>query len=92
MDKKSKLLDHMISKMRDTVVGTVEDIEFGSLDTYNRQSDMTFEDAFILREDGINRLPIYGVNKLKNIDNLSTNLFHNLLSYSVMARTYEGIS
>ena len=92
MDKKNRFLDHMISKMRDNIAGTVEDIEFGSLDTYNRPSDMTFEDAYILRNEGVNRLPIYGVNKLKNIDNLSTNLFHNLLSYSVMSRTYEGIS
>jgi hypothetical protein len=49
---------------------------------------MPFEDSYILKRDKINRLPMYGINKLKNIDNLSTNIFHNLLSYSVMSNTY----
>lgn len=91
-DKGARLYDHIITRARDEIAGTVEDIEYGSLDTYNTEQDITFEDSYILKRDKINRLPMYGINKLKNIDNLSTNIFHNLLSYSVMSNTYQGVS
>jgi hypothetical protein len=36
-DKGARLYDHIITRARDEIAGTVEDIEYGSLDTYNTE-------------------------------------------------------
>jgi len=35
------------------------------------------------------RLPLYGINKLKDINELSTDIFHSTLAYASMAYTYQ---
>ena len=37
------------------------------------------------------RLPLYGINKLKDINELSTDVFHSTLAYASMAYTYQQI-
>ncbi|MCI6877663.1 MAG: hypothetical protein MR840_02530 [Solobacterium sp.] len=38
------------------------------------------------------RLPMFGVNKLKNVDQLTSDLYRGLLSYAVMANNVEAMS
>jgi hypothetical protein len=40
-------------------------------------------------EERAQRLPVFGINKMKNMQDLSTDLFHSMLSYAAMATSYQ---
>ena len=76
------------SNVTETFLEDAEDRDFGSQLTYNPQ-EMLSTDAEIIEEDKIKRIPLFGINKLDNMDDLSTDLFHSTLAYASMAYRYN---
>lgn len=76
-------------ELSDTFCETSEDTDFGSNNTYNKKEEGSlFCSKLDFEKEKINRLPIYGINKLEDMNDLSTDLFHSMLAYSSMANTY----
>lgn len=71
---------------------TSEDRDYGSAATHNVIDDDIFSDALDFEKEKIKRVPLYGINKLKDMSQLSTDLFSSLLQYSAMANTYSATS
>lgn len=80
------------SKLRDTFCESSEDTDFGSDMTYNSEEEERFANTLAHEKEKIHRLPIYGVNKLSNMNELSTDIFHSTLAYAGMANTYLAMS
>ena len=64
---------------------------FGSNNEFNEIEDDPLENSTFFEREKINRLPLYGINKLKHMEDLSTDLFGTLLSYGSMAATYKAM-
>lgn len=78
--------------MADTFVEDSEDRDFGSDQTYNTIEEDMFSNQLEFEKEKLNRVPIYGINKLRDTGELSTDLFQSTLAYAGMAHTYAGIS
>jgi len=61
--------------------------QFGSPITDTKLDD--FNDTISLTDDAVRRIPLYGINKLSDMRNLSTDLFGLLAVYSGMAHRYH---
>ena len=75
----------------ESFVETAEDEDFGSLQTVNSEHElagirMDYED------ERAARLPVFGINKLTNMKDLSTDIFHSTLAYASMATSYHCMS
>lgn len=63
---------------------------FGSEDTYNENSyeskveDVQKKDALFIRSETVRRIPLFGVNKIKNVSNMSTDLISATIAYAQM--------
>lgn len=80
------------SSILDRFCESSEDQDFGSLQTYNSEEEELFHDAIAFEQEKMHRLPIFGINKLKDINDLSTDLFHTTLAYSSMANSYASMN
>lgn len=80
------------SKLRDTFCESSEDTDFGSDMTYNSEDEERFANTLAHEKEKIHRLPIYGVNKLQDMNELSTDIFHSTLAYAGMANTYLAMN
>ncbi len=80
------------SKLRDTFCESSEDTDFGSDQTYNSEEEERFANELAHEKENINRLPLYGINKLQDMSELSTDIFHSTLAYAGMANTYLAMS
>lgn len=79
--------------LRDKFCDSVEDsAEFGSDSNYNNPEDRIFEDNIAYQREKIGRIPLYGINKLKDKRQLSTNIFHSLVAYSTMSNTFQQMN
>lgn len=80
------------SKAQDlAIVRTDEAWMFGSNNEFNEIEDDPLENPLYFEKEKINRLPLWGINKLKDMSLLSTDLFGTLLEYSSMASTYKAM-
>lgn len=80
------------SKILEQFVIDAEDYEFGSANTYNDINEDIFKDQEAIEEEKIHRLPLYGINKLKDMSLLSRDMYHNMLAYGAMAFSYNSLS
>ena len=64
---------------------------FGSNNEFNELEEDPMENPIFFEKEKIDRLPLFGINKLKNMEDLNTDLFSTLLSYSSMAATYNAM-
>lgn len=64
---------------------------WGSEITYNSEDEMLFSDELAADKEKIHRLPLYGINRLKDMSELSTDLFASTLAYSNMANTHQSL-
>ena len=88
-----KSLRHTLGSMiRDTFCESSEDQDFGSLQTYNSEEESIFYNALDFEKEKMNRIPLFGINKLKDTGDLSTDLFHTTLAYASMANNYLALS
>ena len=79
-------------EIRDTFCESSEDTHYGSDATYNSEAEMLFYDKLAYEKEKVNRVPLYGINKLEDTSELSTDIFHSLLAYSGMANQYLAMS
>ena len=88
-----KAIRHTIrGEIRDTFCESSEDTDYGSGATYNSEAEMLFYDKLAYEKEKVNRVPLYGINKLGDTSELSTDIFHSLLAYSGMANQYLAMS
>lgn len=80
------------SKLRDTFCESSEDTDFGSDNTYNSEDEERFANSLAYEKEKIHRLPIYGINKLQDMSELSTDIFQSTLAYAGMANTYLAMN
>ena len=71
---------------------TSEDRDYGSAMTHNTIDEDVFSDRLDFEMEKVKRVPIYGINKLKDMSELSTDIFNGLLQYAAMANTYVATS
>lgn len=69
-----------------------EDRDYGSLQTYNDKDESLYYGEIALEDEQIDRVALYGINKLQNLDELSTNPFYSLLAYSSMAVLNQNLN
>lgn len=92
-ENSSKATIHTImTEMRDTFCEDSEDTDFGSQQTYNTIDEDMFHNQLAFEREKINRIPLYGVNKLKDSSELSTDLFYSTFAYAGMANSYAAMS
>lgn len=65
---------------------------FGSNNEFNEIEEDPLENNMYFEKEKINRLPLFGINKLKDMTDLSTDLFGSLVRYASMASTYMTYS
>lgn len=73
----------------ESFVETSEDYDYGDLNTMNSPDEELLGNRLNYEEERAARIPIFGVNKMKNMQDLSTDLFHSMLSYAAMATSYQ---
>lgn len=78
--------------LRETFCESSEDTDYGSEQTYNSEEEEIFGNALSYDKEKIHRLPLYGIRKLNDMTELSTDLFHTTLSYSGMANSHFCLS
>lgn len=83
--------DAATEKFRDTFCEDSKASDYGSMMTYNSEEETILFNAFEYEKEKINRIPLYAINKLKNMDKLSTNLFYSTLAYADMASNYKAL-
>lgn len=71
---------------------TSEDRDYGSAMTHNTIDEDVFSDRLDFEKEKVKRVPLYGINKLKDMSELNTDIFSGLLQYAAMANTYVATS
>lgn len=88
----SAIIHTVIGEIRDTFCESSEDTEYGSNSTYNNVEEQLFNDKLAFEREKLNRIPLYGINKLTDLSELSTDIFHSMLAYAGMANQYAALS
>ena len=70
-------------------VETSEDTDYGDLNSMNSPDEELLGTRLNYEEERAARIPVFGINKLKNMQDLSTDLFHSMLAYASMATSYQ---
>lgn len=65
---------------------------YGSDNEFNELEDDPTQNEDYFEKDTRDRLPLFGINKLKNMDDLSTDLFGTMVAYGSMAASYNAMS
>lgn len=71
---------------------TAEEEDFGDLHTMNSPDEELLGTKLDYESERASRLPVFGINKLKNMNDLSTDILHSTLAYASMAETYNHLS
>ena len=79
-------------QIRNKFVENSNDFDFGADNTYNRREDDMFGNDLDFEKEKLNRIPLFGINKLQNMDDISTDLFHSTLSFASMAYTHKSLT
>lgn len=75
----------------DNFVETSVDTEYGSDNTFNSIDEDPLDNAMEMEKEKINRLPLFGINKLPDPSIISTDLYHSFLAYASMANTHAAM-
>lgn len=88
---KSAVKATICQDIRATFCEDSEDRDYGSELTYNELEDDIFENELAFEREKVNRLPIFGINKLKDTSDISTDLFYSMFAYSGMVNSYAAM-
>lgn len=93
MQKSRAAFGHAVRKKAQDwiVVRPDEAYLFGSNNEFNEIDNDPLTNPLFFEKEKIDRIPIFGVNKLKNMEDLSTDLFGTLMQYGSMAATYSAM-
>ena len=90
---RGKAFGHALrGSIMETFCESSEDTDYGSNNTYNSEDEEKFGNALAYEKEKINRLPLFGINKLQDMSELSTNLMQSTLAYAGMANSYAALS
>lgn len=79
-------------ELLETFCESSEDTDYGDLSTMNNPYDELMGTPMDYEKEKPNRLPLFGINKLEDMTQLSTDIFHSLLSYASMANSYSALN
>lgn len=65
--------------------------DYGSDLTYTLEEEQLSPNPLSLLSETVNRIPLYGINRMEDTSRLSTDIFESLLSYANMACNYESM-
>lgn len=88
----SAITHTVLGELRDTFCESSEDTDYGSNSTYNSEDEQLFHDKLAYEREKLNRVPLYGINKLADLSELSTDIFHSMLAYAGMANQFAALS
>lgn len=71
----------------ESFVESSEEYDYGDLHTMNTQDNM-LGTRLDYEQERAARIPVFGINKLRDMTDLSTDLFHSMLAYASMANSY----
>lgn len=80
------------NELAETFLEDSEDTEFGSQLTYNTVDEDMFSNQLVSEREKMARIPLYGINKLKDSSLMSTDLFQSTLAYAGMASSYAAMN
>lgn len=82
--------------IRDSILETFcessEDTDYGDNTTLNSPYDNLLGTPMDYEQEKVNRVPVFGINKLEDMSQLSTDIFHSMLSYASMANSYQALN
>lgn len=64
---------------------------FGSNNEFNEVQEDPLENEMYFQREKLDRIPLYGINKLKDMNNLSLDIFGTMMSYGSMAASYHAM-
>lgn len=73
----------------ESFVETSEDYDYGSLETMNSPEEELLGTKLNYEEERAARLPLFGINKLENMQDLSSDLCGSMIAYASMATSYQ---
>ena len=79
-------------RLTENFVEDSEDRDYGSEITQNNDDFGVLSNESKKNRDRIKRVPLYGINKLNDMNDLSTDIFNGLLQYSAMVYNYSATS
>ena len=68
------------------------DEDFGDNSCYNNEEDTFFKGSALTDREYMRRVPVYGVNKLSDLHNLSTDVVYSTMQYAAMALNVRGMA
>lgn len=86
------LTSKTLSSIRDSFCETSVDTDYGSTATYSSTSEQIVPNELSLEKERVSRVPMFGINSLPDMTELSTDIFGSLLAYADMANKYLAIS
>lgn len=86
------LTSKVLSSFRDIFCETSVDTDYGSNATYNDTTEQLIPNKLAMETETVNRVPMYGINRLPDMTELSTDIFGSLLAYTDMANRYAAMS
>lgn len=79
------------SSIINAFVSNSNDRDYGSEATFNSMSNSIFTEEQLMEKHKISRVPLYGINKFEDPNELSTDIYAGLLQYGAMASTYNAV-
>lgn len=76
----------------ETFCESSEDTDYGDNTTLNNPYENLLGTPMDYEKEKPNRVPMFGINKLDDMTQLSTDIFHSMLSYAAMANSYQAMS
>ena len=69
-----------------------DDYQFGNCHHYNTLEEDMFRDKVDHDRNKVDRLAMYGINKLQDPKDITRDLFHGMLAYGAMAHSYNALT
>lgn len=76
----------------ESFVETADDTDYGDMTTMNHPDEELLGTKLDFESERGSRLPIFGVNKLKNMNDFSSDIFQSTLAYASMANSYAFLN
>lgn len=79
-------------KLIDTFAESSVDRDFGSDVTYNSEEEELFDNKYRHERKQINRVAVFGINKLQDMNTLTKDIFQGMQQYAAMAYSYNALN
>lgn len=80
------------NKFTESIFADLQDEDFGDISSYNSEEQSFMPGLSHSLKEIRHRIPIFGVNKLRNMEALDTDIFRSMMAYASMANNVECLS